>query len=64
MDDDKGVFSEAHAALDRMRRAHKRGTGCHLTAEMIDELSLTVVGSLWDDGSDQTAPAPCATEEK
>ena len=42
-----GVFSQAHDALNRMKRAHQRGTGCHLTAEMIHSLSVTVIGSMW-----------------
>jgi hypothetical protein len=39
----------AHDALDRMRRAHQRGSGCYLTAEMIQSLGLTVLGELWSD---------------
>lgn len=35
-------------ALDRMRRASIRGTGCHLTAEMIWALSLSFVGATWN----------------
>ena len=34
-------------ALNRMRRASHRGTGCHLTKEMIDSLELTVIGEMW-----------------
>jgi hypothetical protein len=45
----KTVFDAAHDALNRMKRAYDRGTGCHLTAEMISALSVTVVGSLWND---------------
>lgn len=37
----------AQDALNRMRRAHNRGTGCHLTAEMIANLSITVIGEIW-----------------
>lgn len=37
----------AHDALNRMRRAHERGTGCHLTADMIASLSLTGFGEIW-----------------
>lgn len=37
----------AHEALDRMRRASRRGTGCHLTAEMIRSLGLTSIGQIW-----------------
>lgn len=38
----------AHDALNRMKRAYDRGTGCHLTADMIDSLGTTIVGQLWD----------------
>ncbi|WP_010137619.1 hypothetical protein [Oceanicola sp. S124] len=49
MDNDPhtGVFSPTHDALNRMKRAHERGTGCHLTAEMINSLYVTVIGSMW-----------------
>jgi len=40
-------LSSAHDALNRMRRAHDRGTGCHLTAEMIQSLALSLVGQIW-----------------
>jgi hypothetical protein len=39
----------AQDALDRMRRAHQRGSGCYLTAEMIQSLALTFIGELWSD---------------
>ncbi|MBY3162079.1 hypothetical protein HFO65_15705 [Rhizobium laguerreae] len=45
-------FDLAHKALDRMKRASDRGTGCHLTAEMIAALSVTFLGQTWDE------PAP------
>lgn len=45
----KGDFDEAHDALERMRRAFERGTGCHLTASMINCLSVTVIGSMWNE---------------
>lgn len=41
------TFGPAHDALNRMRRAYERGTGCHLTAEMIQVLNLTVIGAMW-----------------
>ncbi len=43
----RDVFDAAQDALNRMRRACERGTGCHLTAEMIASLELSAVGSLW-----------------
>ena len=39
----------AQDALDRMRRAHQRGSGCYLTAEMIQSLALTSIGEVWSD---------------
>lgn len=46
-DIDNQEFSEAHEALERLRRASDRGTGCHLTADMIASLELTIVGQMW-----------------
>lgn len=40
----------AHDALNRMSRAHKRGTGCYLTAKMIRSLSLTFLAQTWGEG--------------
>jgi hypothetical protein len=34
-------------ALRRMRRAHERGTGCRLTAEMLNAVSVTLIGQWW-----------------
>lgn len=39
----------AHDALNKMRRASARGTGCHLTADEIASLSLTFIGQAWED---------------
>lgn len=36
-------------ALDRMKRAHSRRTGCYLTAEMVAQLGLTVIGQMWEE---------------
>ncbi|UTC28111.1 hypothetical protein GURKE_00800 [Brevundimonas phage vB_BpoS-Gurke] len=50
MDEDYEIaFDGAHDALNRMRRAHERGTGCHLTADMIRSLSVTLIGQMWSD---------------
>lgn len=43
----------ARAALARMRLAHKRGTGCYLSAEMIQCLALTFLGEAWEDVADE-----------
>jgi hypothetical protein len=47
----------AQDALDRTHRAHGRGTGCCLTAEMIQSLALTAIGEIWS-GERPTAPYP------
>ena len=44
---DHEEYALAHDALNRMKRANQRGTGCHLTAEMIEALSITFMGELW-----------------
>ena len=46
----------ANQALDRMRRAHIRGTGCHLTAEMIVALGVTFLGERWEEKSTAKEP--------
>lgn len=48
-------MSGAHDALDRMHRAHQRGTGCRLTAEMIAALGVTFLGQTW--GEDRPSEA-------
>lgn len=45
----EGEFSGAHDALNRMRRAYNRGTGCHLTAEMIEALGRTFLAERWEE---------------
>lgn len=58
------IFEQAHAALDRMRRAHARGTGCHLTAEMIRDLGLTFLGETWgEEGDCEPYADPAPTKE-
>jgi hypothetical protein len=52
-DEVRELRASINAALDRMKRAHERGTGCHLTADMIQSLSVSVVGHLWDQDKDQ-----------
>lgn len=44
---DQKVLDPAHDALNKMRRAAERGTGCRLTAEEIASLRITKVGALW-----------------
>lgn len=41
------LSTDAQDALNRMGRAYDRGTGCHLTMEMIDALAHTIVGEMW-----------------
>jgi len=44
---DDGQWQPDQDALNRMYRAYQRGTGCHLTAEMIHALSTTLFGQMW-----------------
>ena len=46
----------AHEALNRMKRASERGTGCHLTADMIRALGITALAELWGDDDPRDAP--------
>jgi hypothetical protein len=48
---------KVHDALNRMRRAHDRGTGCHLTADMIHALSCSMLGQMWSE------PDPRSTKD-
>lgn len=48
----------AQDALNRMKRAHDRRTGCHLSADMIEALSVTFLGQIWSE------PDPRDEEEK
>jgi len=48
MDDGLDARSKLYdEALLRMKRAHDRGTGCYLTPEMIDAMSVMVIGEWW-----------------
>jgi len=47
----------AQDAFTRMARAHDRGTGCHLTADMIAALSVTFLGEVWS-SPDPRQPVP------
>lgn len=39
----------AQGALNRMKRAYDRGTGCHLDADMIAALGATFLGQVWEE---------------
>lgn len=41
-------------ALLRMKRAHDRGTGCRLTSEMIEAMSVMLIAEWWDDVNPET----------
>ncbi len=43
-------------ALNRMKRAHDRGTGCHLTAEMIEALAVSSIGQTWSEVDPRKEP--------
>lgn len=48
-EDTEDTYAEAFKAMKRLARAQKRGTGCHLTAEMVRNLAITDFGQLWAD---------------
>jgi hypothetical protein len=47
----------AQDAFNRMRRAHERGTGCHLTAEMIAGLAMTQIAEIWSENDPRDLPS-------
>jgi hypothetical protein len=59
-----GVFDGAHDALNRMRRAHKRRTGCYLTAEMIASLGVSFVAQAWGEEDPRDAATPEAEGDR
>lgn len=48
MTEEDNFIKLSDLALLRMRRAHRNGTGCHLTPEMISALSISLIGEWWD----------------
>lgn len=40
-------MSGVHDALNRLKRAHDRKTGCHLTADMVQSLGLSFLAETW-----------------
>lgn len=52
--DHHGSLDAAQDALNRMARAANRGTGCYLTFEMIQSLSLTIIGEMWSQDDPRT----------
>ena len=36
-------------ALNRLKRAADRGTGCTLTADMVSALGMTILGQVWEE---------------
>lgn len=45
-------------AINRMRRAYERGTGCHLTADMISAMETSIFGSIWWEDDPRRAGQP------
>ena len=50
------VFDGAQDALTRMKRAAGRGTGCHLTAKMIQSLALSGLAETWEEPDPREKP--------
>lgn len=44
---DFDALNVSQDVLNKMARAHKRGTGCRLTADEIHALSVTIIGQWW-----------------
>lgn len=58
------VLDGANDALNRMRRAHDRNTGCHLTAEMVASLGVTFLAQIWSEEDPRlSAPQPRSERE-
>lgn len=49
MSGDTSLEDAINGALNRMKRAHERRTGCHLTAQMIEGLGITFLAETWSD---------------
>ena len=49
---------KAHDALNRMKRAYDRETGCRLTAEEIDALAVTIIGDIWSQSDPRKEQKP------
>ena len=54
----------AQDALNKMARACKRGTGCHLTREEIQSLNLTTIGELWAQDDPRMASPTTSQQNK
>ena len=50
------ALPRAHDALNKLHRAHQRGTGVRLTAGDIAALSVTSIGELWAEPDPRGAP--------
>jgi hypothetical protein len=57
MSEDHWVFRETAAAMLRMKRAHDRGTGCTLTADMLAAMYATGWGERWNQVHLEQQPA-------
>ena len=49
MADESTHFADtANDALDRLKRAYDRNTGCHLSRDMVAALGLTFLAETWN----------------
>jgi hypothetical protein len=55
------VFDTMQDVLNKMARAHKRGTGCRLTADDIHALSVTMIGQWWSQPDPRDIAAKAAS---
>lgn len=42
-------LGRAHDVLNRMKKAHDKGRGIRISAEELHWLSVTSIGSMWED---------------
>jgi len=59
VNDGPSVHDQVQDILNKMARAHKRGTGCRLTAHEMHILSVTMIGQWWGQPDERTAASRC-----
>jgi hypothetical protein len=47
MQHERSVHDQIQDILNKLARAHQRGTGCRLTAHEMHILSVTMIGQWW-----------------
>ena len=52
---ERSVHDQIQDILNKLARAHKRGTGCRLTAHEMHILSVTMIGQWWGQPDERAA---------